>query len=250
MKQNKIYIYGKHAVTEAIRNRPEAVKKVYISSHINDTQLRELIRKTNIPSVSLEGNKSTRDIEESASHQGVIGVVSLKELMLPYKEFISSLSIGRDTALVLLDELQDPHNVGAVVRSAAAFGIGGILIPEHNQAPITGAVIKVSAGMAFRVPIISIGNVNQVMRDLKERGFWIYGLEGKGEKSVTNEKFDTPTVFVLGNESKGIRLKTRELCDILLSIPTNPKCESLNAAASAAVAFYAWSAQHQEVLEE
>jgi 23S rRNA (guanosine2251-2'-O)-methyltransferase len=249
MIQNEIYIYGKHAVIEALKNNPNAVRKVFISSLIKDTELHQLVRKTNIPVTSLEGNKSVRDIKESKSHQGVIGVVSLKDLMLPYQEFIKSLSIGENTAIVLLDEMQDPHNVGAVIRSAAAFGISGVLIPEHNQAPVTGAVIKVSAGMAFRVPLVTVGNVNQVIHDLKKRGFWVYGMEGKGKNNVTEEKFDAPAVFVLGNESKGIRQKTRELCDILLSIPTHPQCESLNAAACAAIAFYAWGREHKKALE-
>ena len=149
----------------------------------------------------------------------------------------------------VMDELQVRRNVGAVIRSSTAFGIGGVLIPEHNQAPITGAFIKVSAGMAFRIPIVTISNVNQVIRDLKKRGFWIYGLEGEGKNSITDEKFDTPTVFILGNESKGIRLKTRELCDVLVSISILPQFESLNAAASAVVSLYALSLPHPTAIE-
>ena len=159
-------------------------------------------------------------------------------------EFAKGLKINNNTALVLLDEIQDPHNVGAIIRSAAAFGISGVLIPEHNQAPITGAVVKVSAGMAFRIPLVAIGNINNTIRDLKKRGFWVYGLDGSSKKSISGESFDAPTIFILGNEAKGIRQKTRELCDALVSIPIDSKCESLNVAASAAVALYAWSAKH------
>jgi len=102
--------------------------------------------------------------------------------------------------------------------------------------------------MAFRIPLVSIGNVNTVVRDLKERGFAVYGLSGNAKYTVTKEAFDLPTLFILGNESEGLREKTTELCDKLLSIPINPKCESLNAAASASVAFYTWSAKHGEAL--
>ena len=102
--------------------------------------------------------------------------------------------------------------------------------------------------MAFRVPLVSIGNINQTVRDLKDAGFTIYGLAGEGAESINKATFDSPSVFILGNEGEGIRQKTRELCDGLLSIPMNPKCESLNAAASAAVALYAWSAKHPESL--
>ena len=181
-------------------------------------------------------------------HQGVEGVVSLEKLLVDYKKFITDLEVTEDTSLLILNEIQDPNNVGAIIRSAAAFGVSGILIPQHNQAPISGAVVKVSAGMAFRIPIVSIGNINSTIRDLKEKSFWIYGMEGESENSIADESFDRPTVFILGNEAKGIREKTKDLCDILLSIPMNRQCESLNVAASTAVALYEWSKKHPKAL--
>ena len=169
-------------------------------------------------------------------------------MMISYDQFIKNLIITPDTSVVIMGELQDPHNVGAVIRSAAAFGVAGVFIPEHNQAPISGAVIKVSAGMAFRIPLVSVGNINNAISDLKKRGFWIYGLEGTSKNSIVDEKFDAPTALVLGNEAKGIREKTSELCDVLLSIPMNPQCESLNVASSTAIALYAWSTHHTGAL--
>ncbi len=249
MKQNKIYIYGKHAVAEALANAPQAVKKVYLSPKQEDQHIRDLIKKTGV-SVSDLGTDRLPGVDSDATHQGVIGVVSLDDLMLPFKTFLANLKVEDDTALVILGEVQDPHNVGAVIRSAAAFGVSGILMPEHNQAPVTGAVVKVSAGMAFRIPIVSIGNINQAVRELKEAGFMVYGLEGGGTADTTNEKFDMPSAFILGNEGAGLRSRTKELCDKLLSIPMHPRCESLNAAVSASVALYAWSAKHPEALSK
>lgn len=249
MAEQKTYIYGKHALKEALRHRPEAVEKVFLSPQIDDTELRELISRTGVRSGTFEPKKTPGGVSPDASHQGVIASISPSKLMLSYQSFANTLAVGADTALVLLDELQDPHNVGAVIRSAAAFGISGVLIPEHNQSQVTGAVVKVSAGMVFRIPLVSVGNVNTVLRDLKDRGFWIYGLEGDAPNNITKEKFDAPALFVVGNEAKGIRLKTRELCDVLLSIPTDPRCESLNVAASSAVALYAWSAEHPDALK-
>ena len=141
----------------------------------------------------------------------------------------------------MLDELQDPHNVGAIIRSAAAFGATGVLLPEHNQAPVTGTVIKTSAGMVFRIPLVKIGNVNQTLRLLKEKGYWVYGLAMDGSSNLQKTTFDTPVVFVIGNEGEGIRQKTLELCDIKITIPMNPRCESLNAAVAASVVLYEWS---------
>lgn len=249
MKHDKVYIYGKHALTEALEYAPQAIKKIHLSPKQEDQKLRDLIKKSGIPVAPLE-TKQIHGIEGNATHQGVIGVLSVEDLVIPFGEFIRTIPVENHTALVLLAEVQDPHNVGAVIRSAAAFGISGVLIPEHNQAPITGAVVKVSAGMAFRVPLVSIGNVNQTVRDLKDAGFWIYGLAGEGAESLTTQKFDSPSVFILGNEGAGIREKTREYCDTLISIPMHPRCESLNAAASASIALYAWSTKHTDALRK
>lgn len=250
MTQDKIYIYGKHAVTEALRNSPQSVKKVYLAPHIKDEELLKLVKKVGVPSAPLTAGKSHGEVSDDASHQGVIGVISLEKIMRPYKDFMDTLIVTPDTSLVLLGELQDPHNVGAIIRSAAAFGVSGVLIPEHNQAPVTGTVVKVSAGMAFHIPLVTIPNVNTAVRDLKEKGFWIYGLDGEATHKMTTEKFDAPALFISGNEATGIREKTRELCDILISIPMNPQCESLNVAASTAVALYAWSAQHPKAVSK
>lgn len=249
MKQNKIYIYGKHAVIEALANSPQAVKKIYLSPKQEDQGLRNLIKKTNVP-VSELGKDKLPGVDSETSHQGVIGVVTLSDLVRPFKTFLKELNVKDDTSLVILGEIQDPHNVGAIIRSSAAFGVSGVLIPEHNQAPITGAVVKVSAGMAFRMPIVSIGNVNQAIRELKDAGFTVYGLEGGSPNETTKEEFDSPSVFIVGNEGSGLRLKTRELCDVLLSIPMHNRCESLNAAVSTSVALYSWSAKHPSALRK
>ncbi len=249
MKQSKIYIYGKHAVSEALANAPQAVKKVYLSPKQEDGHLRGLIKKTGVQ-VSDLGNDKLPGVDSDSNHQGVIGVIYLPDLMRPFKTFLEKLPIKDNTSLVILGEIQDPHNVGAVIRSAAAFGVAGVLMPEHNQSPITGAVVKVSAGMAFRIPIVSISNINQAIRELKEAGFTIYGLEGGGNASTTEEEYDGPTAFILGNEGSGLRQKTREYCDKLLSIPIHGRCESLNAAVSASVALYSWSAKHKDALKK
>ena len=243
MKQTKIYIYGKHAVAEALANAPQAVKKVYLSPKQEDQHIRGLIKRTGVPVTDL-GKDNLPGIDSDVTHQGVIGVISLEDLMRPMKTFLANLKVTDDTSVIVLGEIQDPHNVGAIIRSAAAFGVAGVLIPEHNQAPVTGAVVKVSAGMAFRVPLVQIGNINQAVRDLKEAGFVVYGLEGDGNASSTEEQYDNPTAFLIGNEAVGLRPKTKEICDKLLSIPMHPRCESLNAAVSSAIALYSWSAKH------
>lgn len=247
MHKDRTYIYGKHAVSEALQHMPHIIERVYLTAQFDDESLKALIAKKGLPTTSFPA-QGLLGIEKDAVHQGVVAEVSLATLVRPYRDFATNLAVDNDTALVLLGEIQDPQNVGAIIRSAAAFGIAGVLIPEHNQAQVTGLVVKVSAGMAFRVPLVSVGNVNTAIRDLKERGFWVYGLDEASPKPLPKEVFDAPALFILGNEAKGIREKTRELCDILVSIPMDPRCESLNAAAAAAVTLYAWSAQHPKAL--
>lgn len=241
-------MYGRHALMEALRNNPGSVDRIFTSA-TPDGELAALIKKSGIPVGKLSTSGMPTGIAKNATHQGIIGRVALSRLVRSYKSFIETLSVTNDTVVVVLGEVQDPHNVGAIIRSAAAFGAAAVLIPEHNQAPVTGAVVKVSAGMAFRVPLVSIGNVNQTLEDLKKRGFWTYGLAGEGAQSVSEEGFEKPTALVLGNEAEGLREKTRELCDILLSIPMHPQCESMNVAAAGAVALYAWSTKHPEALK-
>ena len=184
---------------------------------------------------------------EEAAKKGITPA-NIKHLPVKYEDFIEGLKITNDTALVVLGELQDPQNVGAIIRTCAGFGIAGVLIPDRRTAQVGPTVVKVSAGMAFQVPLVSIGNVNETLRDLKKRGFWTYGLDGEATQSIHTEKFEAPSVFILGNEGNGVRAKTMETCDIPLVIPMNPKCESLNVAASAAVALYAWSVHHKNAL--
>lgn len=243
------YIYGKHAVLEAARERPEVLRELHIAPGFTDSKyLDDLLAASPIAPKSLNPKNPPRGISSNAPHQGVVAGIVPERLMVPYADFIASLTPSAATALLVLGEVQDPHNVGAVIRSAAAFGFAGVLIPPHNQAPITGTVVKVSAGMAFRIPLVAIGNVNTTLRDLKDRGFWIYGLEGGGNARTTTERFTHPTAFVLGNEGEGLREKTSELCDELIAIPIHSRCESLNAAAAAAVVMSSWSAQHPEAL--
>jgi 23S rRNA (guanosine2251-2'-O)-methyltransferase len=243
-KEGKIYMYGKHALVEALQGAPQIVKKAYLA-HGTDSELRRMLEKAKVSVSDLEPKRGDELVGRDAAHQGVIAVVDPTRLLQPFNEFLLTLPSGSpNTALAVLGEVQDPHNVGAIIRSAAAFGFAGVLIPEHNQAGVTGAVIKASAGMVFKIPLVSIGNVNQALKVLKDKGFWIYGLAANGTHPLATEKFDAPAVFVVGNEGSGIREKTLEACDIVLNIPMHPRTESLNAAVSAAVVFYDWSKQH------
>ena len=242
-----IFIYGKHAVAEALEFRPDVVLHLYLRDDQKNSFASDLQSKAKHRTI-FSGDNVPPEVDKKAVHQGVIAKIDRYKLLQTYDDFREKLQVTPNTAVVILGELEDPHNVGAVIRSAAGFGLTAVLIPKHRQAGVTGTVVKVSAGMAFKIPLVEVGNVNRVVEDLKKKGFFVYGLDGEGDTSLHTEQFTKPTAFILGNEGEGLRAKTREHCDMVLSIPMHDQCESLNASASAAVTFYQWSAQHPDVL--
>ena len=248
MSEYTTYIYGKHAVHEAIKRRPDIVRALYVSRDF-DISLRAVVEKVKSAQYELNVKKLPKGVPSDAVHQGIIAEIDTSKLVYEYDDFIRTLEVSNDTAFVLLGEVQDPQNVGAVIRSCAAFGAAGVLIPEHRQAQVNGTVIKVSAGTAFSVPLIRIHNVNNTVADLKDRGFWIYGLEGAAQVALHEEQFEKPSVFVLGNEGSGIREKTLEHCDIPLRISISERAESLNASVAAGVVLHAWSIHHPRALK-
>ena len=241
------YIYGRHAVKEALERVPERVQGVFVSIGAEE-EFAPLAKAKHVRLEPLADHDFRKELD-GVVHQGVVAKVAMDGLVEDYHQWVKTLEVSPDTSLVLLNEITDPHNVGAIIRSAAAFGCAGVLLPSHNQAPITGAVAKASAGTVFSIPIVAINNENQVIMDLKKRGFWIYGLAGDGANDLNTEKFDAPAVFVVGSEGEGLRAKTREHCDILLRIPMHPRVESLNASVSTAVVLAAWAGQHGAALK-
>jgi len=235
-------------VIEALQFRPDVVTSVSLRDDVRGEVSRDLLSKVKVVK-TFRGDDIPREVDKKAVHQGFIAKIDRQKLVLSYDQFRETLAVTNDSCLAILGEVQDPHNVGAVIRSAAAFGVQAVLIPKHRQAGVTGTVVKVSAGMAFKIPLVEVGNVNRVLEDMKNEGFFVYGLDGEGDTTLPTEQFTKPTVFVLGNEAEGLREKTAEHCDMILSIPMHPQCESLNASASAATVFYQWSAQHPNALK-
>lgn len=239
MKQNKVFTYGRHALSEALKYAPHAVTKVFLDNKQVDTKLRGQIDRLGIPVAKLSEGMARSDMKSGTAHQGIIGSISIPQLMVPWQKFIGGpLPRG---AVVLLSGVQDPNNAGAIIRSAAGFGVEAVVIPERGNASITGAVLKVSAGMAFRIPLVQAASAKQAALELKQKGYTIYALAGEGAHSVAKEVFTEPAVFVLGNEAEGVGGEIKALSDRVLTIPMDPRCESLNVAAAAAVALYAWS---------
>ncbi|MES2203464.1 MAG: 23S rRNA (guanosine(2251)-2'-O)-methyltransferase RlmB [Patescibacteria group bacterium] len=241
---SKIYIYGKHAVSEALDHARGSVLKILMSGRVDDPAFFKKVKASGVPLGDIDPRVLSSQVEGRGTHQGVVALISLATIAIPFEHFAEKLAPMPDTLLVLLSEVQDPHNVGAIIRSAAAFGATAVLMPINKQSPITGAVVKASVGTAFRIPLVTMPNMQQAIATLKKKGFRVHGLAGDGTCDVSDEPFDAPALVILGNEAEGIAPSARALCDQILSIPIDSRAESLNVAAAGAVVLYAWSQKH------
>ena len=170
------------------------------------------------------------EMVRSANHQGVVARVS----SIGYGSLDDLLSKGTPAPLVLLDGIEDPHNVGAIVRSAAFFGAKAVLVPRWRSAGLSGTVMKASAGALAKVPLVQVTNIAQTLLELKEKGYWIYGADGGGEPAPS-AVLNAPLALVIGAEGTGLHRLVRDRCDVLLSVPGSGGMESLNASCAAAV---------------
>ena len=246
----KTYLYGKNPLKEAVlfgkKKSVMPIKELFLTkaAAAEDT-IMSLVQANSIPYSVITASEIESHVGKEAVHQGVLALLDDKVLYTSLEEVLKSVSAKERPLFILLDELQDPHNVGAIIRSAVAFSADAILMPEHDQTQITGTVIKSSVGTNFSIPIVKIGNINTTLLKLQEKGYWAYALTGDGDTSLPSVTFDTPSIIVIGSEGSGIAKKTLEHCDFKLSIPMSPVCESLNASNAVAVTLYEWSKQQR-----
>lgn len=241
MISDETLIYGKNPVIELLEQEPDRISKVFIRDTLKGNvkhTIVQLSRENNIP-LSVVPGKKLYDMVGPVQDQGIVAECSAVTYH-EYYEWLEETDLSTNPCVFVLDEIEDPHNFGAILRSAAAFNLAGVIIPKHKQAPVNPTVVKTSAGTAGRVPIIRVVNTNQTLEDLKEREFWIAGLDSNADKSIWEEDFNTPMAIVLGSEGKGLRSSTIKHCDYQLSIPMSDLAESLNVSVSAGIAGAAW----------
>ncbi|SMO77454.1 23S rRNA (guanosine(2251)-2'-O)-methyltransferase RlmB [Fodinibius sediminis] len=238
---SNIYIYGRNPMLEALTNEADRIEKIFVRDSLRDSDLSEIFRLASqhrIPISHVPGTK-LYDLVGSVNDQGVVALMSAVRYR-NFGEWLDSIDTSTYPAILLLDEIEDPGNFGAILRTAAAAGMAAVLVPKHRQAPVNATVYKTSAGTAGRIPIVRAGNLNQAILKLKEAGFWIGGLDTEGTQSLWELDVDRPLAFVIGNEGSGIRQKTLEHCDYHFRIPMENNVESLNASVSAALLCYEW----------
>lgn len=237
-------IVGRNPVVEAVRAGVPLTRVFMVGSLVGDERLGEVLRTaTALGAPLIDVSRTELDrMTEGAVHQGVaieIPPYNYADVEDLVERAGQGSRAGRAGLIVALDSVTDPHNLGAVLRSASAFGADGVVIPERRSAAVNATVWKVSAGAVARVPVAKVSNLVSCLERLKKMGYFVAGLDGGGQSTVDSLPFaDAPTVVVTGSEGKGLSRLTRSTCDVISSIPIAEELESLNAAVATGIALY------------
>ena len=232
-------IAGRQPVIEALRAGTTIERIVFLQGAqgriLND--IRELAEKRGVP-VTQVGKLEFRELAVNATTQGVVAVVASKS----YVGVDRILEIGRERKeeglILVLDEIEDPHNLGALVRTAECAGVHGVIIPKHRSAPVTSAAAKASAGATEHMAMAEVTNIVSTLEELKKEGYWVAGLDAEGDKLYTSIDYRGRIALIVGNEGRGIRRLVKEHCDYVVKIPLYGKIASLNASVAGALVMY------------
>jgi 23S rRNA (guanosine2251-2'-O)-methyltransferase len=226
---------GVHPIREALRaGRP--LERLLVARGAGGPRIQEIVeqcREAGVP-VRFEERHVLDRLGGGSAHQGVIAYASAQRYM-----DLEDLAAGA-RMLVLLDGVEDPHNLGAILRTAHAAGAGGVVIPERRCVGLTEVVAKAAAGAIEYLPIARVVNLNRALETLKERGYWIYGLDERGAERYDQVDYAPPTALVLGGEGKGLHEQVRKHCDVLVRIPMAGEISSLNVSVAAGVVLFEW----------
>ena len=232
-------IEGRNAVIEALR-AGTAIDKIYIARGETDATLGHIASTARGEGVVVvEADRRKLDgMSRTKSHQGVIAVSAVREYADVEDILNAAREKGEPPLIVVCDELSDPHNLGAVIRTAEAAGAHGVIIPKRRSAGLTAIVAKTSAGAVSHLPVARVPNLPSLLKDLKKEGLWVYGTAADGTTRLYDADLKGAAVIVIGSEGDGMGRLVREQCDFLVSIPMRGKVNSLNASAAAAVVLY------------
>jgi len=225
---------GIHPVAEALR-ASHPLDRLLVAQGAGGPRLQEIIdmaRRAQVP-VRFEPRSALDRLAGTSAHQGVVALGAAQKY--------ADLDVAAASEMVVvLDGVEDPHNLGAVIRTAHAAGAGSVIIPERRAAGVTDVVAKAAAGALEHLPVVRVTNVNRALEDLKQRGFWIYGLDEHGPEDYARTEYASPTAFVLGGEGKGLHEQVRKHCDLLVRIPLAGKIASLNVSVAAGIVLFEW----------
>ena len=228
---------GIHPVREALR-AGRSIEHILIATGAGGARIQEIIDEARIRKVPVrfEPRSALERVASGTVHQGVIAHAAAAA--------IATMSDAAGDLIIVLDHIEDPHNLGAVVRTANAVGAGSVVIPDRRSAGLGETVAKAAAGALEYTKLVKVNNINRALDDFKEKGYWIYGLDERGATPHFETVFTTPTVMVLGGEGKGLAEHTRRHCDFLVKIPMFGKISSLNVSVAAGIVLYEWRRQN------
>jgi 23S rRNA (guanosine2251-2'-O)-methyltransferase len=231
-------LFGAHPVREILKNRKRNVWQLYITGKRGSRQIEEIIRLAKARNVKIKSIdiKTMNIMAGGANHQGVIARAEPMRVMR-LSNAIYEAQDNKKELWLAFDEITDPQNLGSMLRSAACLGFSTVLLPKRRSAGITPAVHKIASGAFETVKIVEVSNLTSTLLDLKDEGFWIYGADMAGS-SIAQTEYAYPAVLVIGSEGSGLREKTKEHCDEIISVPQQGGVSSLNAAAAAAIIMY------------
>jgi len=238
-EENDGVIEGRNAVTEALRALTP-IDKIYIARGETDAALGHIAaaaRDRGIAVVDCDRRKLDA-MSVTHSHQGVIAVAAVREYVEVEDILAAAREKGEAPLILVCDELSDPHNLGAVIRTAECAGAHGVIIPKRRSAGLTAVVAKTSAGAVSYVPVARVPNLTACLKELKEAGIWVFGAAADAKTAIYEADLKGPAAIVIGSEGAGMSRLVRETCDVLLSIPMKGQLNSLNASAAAAILLY------------
>jgi len=237
MTANKQYIFGLHAVQALLEKHPERILRLYALQDRHDKKLDAVLRAARQINLTVDyASRPELDrMAQEGNHQGVVALCT-RAHTFSENDLRSLLeNLTEPAFLLILDGVQDPHNLGACFRSADAAGVHAIIAPKDKAVGITPVVSKVASGAAESVPFVQVTNLARTLEMIKEMGIWVYGAAGEAEQSLFQAKLTGPIAIVLGAEGEGLRRLTRESCDVLLKIPMRGSVSSLNVSVAAGV---------------
>ena len=232
-------IEGRNAVIEALR-AGENIDKIFIQKGETDKTLGHIASKARAAGiVVVDADKRKLDgMSRTHAHQGVIALAAMREYVSVEDILAKAAEKGEKPLIVICDEISDPHNLGAIIRTAECAGAHGIVIPKRRSAGLTAVVAKTSAGAVAHMPVARVANIPSLLKDLKKQGVWVFGTAASGTTSLYEADLKGSAAIVIGSEGDGMTRLAEENCDFLVSIPMKGKLNSLNASAAAAILLY------------
>ena len=232
-------IEGRNAVIEALR-AGENIDKIFIQKGETDKTLGHIASKARAAGiVVVDADKRKLDgMSRTHAHQGVIALAAMREYVNVEDILAKAAEKGENPLIVICDEISDPHNLGAIIRTAECAGAHGVIIPKRRSAGLTAIVAKTSAGAVSYMPVARVANIPSLLKDLKKQGVWVFGTAAKGTTNLYEADLKGSAAIVIGSEGDGMTRLAEENCDFLVSIPMKGKINSLNASAAAAILLY------------